>query len=62
MSGKVGIKVATPADAEVIAEILTKAFSQFESNYTPEAARICYSAGRGNSRAVQGRSDMDRSG
>jgi len=37
MSGKVEIKVATPADAEVIAEILTKAFSQFESNYTPEA-------------------------
>ena len=37
MSGKVEIKVATPANAEVIAEILTKAFSQFESNYTPEA-------------------------
>ena len=37
MSGRVEIKLASPADAEVIAEILTKSFSKFESDYTPEA-------------------------
>ena len=37
MSGKVEIKVASPADAEIIAEILTTAFSEFDGDYTPEA-------------------------
>jgi GNAT superfamily N-acetyltransferase len=37
MSEKVEIKLASPADADIIAEILRKSFSEFESDYTPEA-------------------------
>jgi GNAT superfamily N-acetyltransferase len=37
MSGKVEIKLGSPADAEIIAGILTAAFSKFDSDYTPEA-------------------------
>jgi N-acetylglutamate synthase-like GNAT family acetyltransferase len=37
MSEELEIRVASPADAELIAEILTKAFTEFERDYTPEA-------------------------
>ena len=37
MSDGAYIREATPADAEVVAEILKTAFSEFDERYTPEA-------------------------
>ncbi|MFM9903099.1 MAG: GNAT family N-acetyltransferase [Pyrinomonadaceae bacterium] len=40
MTGGVEIRLAVPGDEDAIADVLFEAFSQFRSNYTPEAFAV----------------------